>query len=102
MININQFMAGKNKAVIAQFLGDKNMLSEALYQVSKSMNVQPGNFLLGSVDFAYKMILDNVLINFKSYGDLTVFDGDSSLAQSQINLEVDDSKLIPLPRWSLN
>ncbi|WMY76408.1 hypothetical protein RHD99_10990 [Buttiauxella selenatireducens] len=102
MVNINQFMAGKNKAVIAQFLGDRNMLGEALHQGNESMNLQPGNFICGSVDFAYKMILDNVLTNFESYGDLTIVDGDTHLVESKINLDIESDAFSPHAKWCLN
>lgn len=88
-MNVNQYYAAQNKAVIAQYLRDTKMWGEALLQLHASQQIQPGSHMSGAVKMAAEITLGDAEINFLSYGDLTAMDGDSRMAESFINLDVE-------------
>lgn len=99
MINMNKYNAAQNKAVIAQFLGDKGMWSAAILDLHVSQQPQPGIHMTGAIELASELLLEDVEMNFLSYGDLTIFCGDSRLAESCINLEIEPVIQIHRPKW---
>lgn len=88
MANINQYNAAQNKAVIARFLGDTEMWSEAILELYLSQCPQAGPHMTGNIHPASGMMLDDVQINYLSYGDLTICCGDTRLAEYHINLDI--------------
>ncbi|WP_368750268.1 hypothetical protein [Klebsiella aerogenes] len=82
------YMAAQSKAAIASFLGRADWWHQALHALDESLVSENSIYIDAHDANLSELTLDDVIINFDSYGDLFIVDADNSLVHKKINCEV--------------